>query len=250
MWDWITGLFGGGDDSNDSNIGSGNIVQTETPKFYAQPEYPEAEGARQNWSTTLQDWQKSGSYGAVMPNYENIYNNAKNRINQYYWGGPSSGGLIGKIRASAARRNVTDSPATDVLTQRMGAEEAGKLGDISSNLDVTKANAVEQARTNWLTSLQNLAGLKMSGTWGGTKTTDMYEPTEGMTGLVGTGVSGLGQETSDQSSMGWLDQILDQLNTPQTTQSSLTASGVNYGDYGMGSGNYNDWQNTQGWWGQ
>ena len=152
------GLFG-----NDNK--NSNEIQWREPKWYQNPEYPEAGGARQNWAKTLTDWQGSGTYGANLPNFESIFENAKKRISQYYWGSPTGGGVIDKIRASAARRGVQDSPAADVLTSRMGAEEASKLGDISVGVDTQKAGAIEQARTNWLSSLMSLSQQKPSGTW-------------------------------------------------------------------------------------
>jgi hypothetical protein len=151
--------------SSESAKNAAEEYETPQATFNKSPEYPEAVGAREDWWQTLQDWQKSGTYGAVMPNYEDVYKNAENRINQYYWGGPSGGGLIDKLRASAARRNVSESPAMDVMAQRMGAEQAGQLGDISTGLDITKASAVESARTNWLNSIMSLSQMKPAGVW-------------------------------------------------------------------------------------
>jgi hypothetical protein len=167
FWD---DLFGGGDDEVSTT--------TQTPVFTPGPELPEAKGARETWWNTLQADKASGSYGANLPNYEAIKQNALNKINQYYWGGANTPGLIDKLRASAARRGVSDSPALDVMTGRMGAEQAGQIRDTSVGVDTTKANAVEQARQNWLNSITNLSQMKPFGTWGGTTT--VSKPNEGL----------------------------------------------------------------------
>lgn len=235
--DFIKNMYGGrvrfwgGEDTT-------TTTQTQTPVFTAAPEFPEASGARSTWWNTLQADQKSGSYGANLPNYENIFNNAKNRINQYYWGGPSGGGLIDKIKAGAARRGVSESPAIDVLSQRMGAEQAGQLGDISTNLDVTKANAIENARTNWMNSLMNLSGQKPAGAWGGTTTTTTPQQSA-WPDLIGAGV-GLGSRYLTNNTLSsardkqnqWMSNVYGGM--PNQTQSSLTDRGVtnSFTDFG------------------
>lgn len=229
LFDWL-----GGEDETTTQ------TRVEEPKFTQAPDYAESEAARGNWWKTLQDWGSSGSFGAVMPNFEDVYKNAAKRVSQYYWGGPSGQtGLMDKIRAGAARRGVAESPAIDVLTQRAGAEEAGKLGDISANLDVTKAQAVESARTNWLQSMMNLAGLKPSGTWGGTTTQTTTQPGEDLfPSLLSGGISLAGNLMQANTLKDLNKQNLDfwenRYGAPTQTQGSLTDRGVNnsFTDFG------------------
>jgi hypothetical protein len=173
MWD-----FGGGEETQ---------TVTQEPKFYQQPDYAESTQARQNWSSTLSDWGKSGTYGVNLPNYNDVYKNAAKKVNQYYWGSASNPGLMDKISAGAARRGVQDSPAGDVLKQRSGVEEANQLMGLSSDLDVTKANAIETARGNWMNSMQSLASLRPGGSWGGTTTTTQ-QGESAWPALIGAGV--------------------------------------------------------------
>lgn len=217
---------------------------TSTPQFYAAPEYPEATKARQTWSSTLDDWKGSGSYGAVLPNFDNIYSNAAKKVNQYYWGSPSAPGLSDKISADLARRGMSDQPAAGVLKQRMGVEEANKLGDLSSQVDTQKASAVESARNNWMTSLMNLSSMKPEGTWGGTTTTTQHQPDTGIWGAlssVGTGLFDMYNQNQNQQ---WYGDLLKSVYTPQTTQGSITgtessSSGDSSWDTGAG-----DWLKT------
>lgn len=207
----------GGDDEDTSTQ-----TTTQTPQWYQAPDYAESTGARQNMWQTLQDWGKSGTYGLQLPNFEDVFQNAQKRLNQYYWGGASSPGLIDKIRSQAARRGVSDSPAIDVLTQRAGVEQAGQLGDISTQLDVTKADAIEKARMNWLTSIQNLASMKPSGTWGGTTTTTMTQPQESFwPSLVGAGIGLAG----DYMFGNQLGKMMNKTNMPTTTGSIKGGAG-------------------------
>ncbi len=220
------GAFGdlGGDEEE-------NQIQWREPQWYQTPDYPEATAGRENWAKTLTDWGASGTYGANLPDYNAIFENAKKRINQYYWGGASSPGVIDKIRARGAARGVVDSPAIDVLTQRTGVEEAGKLGDISVGVDTAKAQAIEQARTNWLSSLMNLSQLKPSGTW---STGQAYQQPQqtGFGDVLGTLGQGALQYGLNQSNMSWYTDLLDKYlkptstsdwNMPETSQISLTS---------------------------
>lgn len=165
-------------------------TQTSTPQFYAAPEYAEATGARQKTWSTLQDWGNQPGYGIIEPNYENIYNNAKKRINEHYFGSAlNGGGVAGQIDASLAKRGMADSPASSIMRGRMGAEQGSQLMDVSTQQDIARAQAGEQARTNWLASMQNLSNMKPAGTWGGTTTTTAPDNSSGdMWGAVGTGV--------------------------------------------------------------
>lgn len=177
--------FGGDDEETKTT------TQTQT---YTPTEYKESEAARGNWWDTLKNWGSTGNYGVNTSIYDDIYSNAANKINQYYWGSGSGGGLVDKIRASAARRGVSESPATDVLTQRMGVEQAGQLGDLATTVGTNKANAIENARSNWLNSLMNLSNLKSGGyTSSGTATqTTPVDNSSDWANLVGSiiGVAG------------------------------------------------------------
>ena len=211
-WDW----FGGEDEVTTQE-------QVSKPEWYQAPDYAEATGARQNWWQTLQDWQKGGAYGAQLPNFEDVYKNAAKRISEYYWGGASTPGLMDRISARAARRGVAESPAIDVLKQRAGVEEAGQLRDVSTQLDVTKAQAIERARTNWLQSIMNLSGMKPAGTWGSTTTQTTTQPgIDYLPSIIGGGVQLLGNQMSNQ----WMSSMLNSKTTPSSLTQDYSRLGV------------------------
>lgn len=229
------GAFGGNDNGNNSDE-----LQWREPKWYQTPDYSEATNARQNWAKTLTDWGGSGTYGANLPDYNAIFENAKKRINEYYYGSPSSPGMIDKIRASGAARGVQDSPAIDVLAQRSGVEQANKIGDISVGVDTQKAAAIEAARNNWLSSLMSLSSLKPSGTWStGQSYQQPYQTGPGdVMSTIGTGLFDVWQ---GQENKNWYSDILkDYLKQYQTTTTPANpAYMINPFDK-TGQGNLND----------
>lgn len=208
----------------------------ETTQTMAPKDYTESTAARGNWWDTLQNWGKSGTYGVDTGIYNDIYSQAAKKINQYYWGSPTGPGAVDKIKSNVAQRGAQDSPATGVLSSRMAAEEANKLGDLSTTVGTAKANTIENARGNWLNSLMQLAGLK-SGAYTSTGNTTTYAPSTDawdVLGTVGSGVGmglgyGLGETTGSD-----LMSTLTSLMSPQKTQSSLSDRGISsaFTDFG------------------
>lgn len=202
------------------------------PKYLQLPDYAESDTARQNWSKWLQENNASNNYGATDMNWDEIFNTAKSKLNRYYWGGVNDTGLAGKVKASAARRGVSQSPALETNLSSLGMQEAIDLNDLTTNLTTQKASYTENARNTWLSSLMNLAGLKP------TYLTNAGLTTGGTTYDVGNAVSdvssGVGslltQYASSQSTDDVLTKLINSLNggTSQTSQSSLT-SGFNLG---------------------
>lgn len=170
--------------------GKGDEYNPEDMLVYKQlPDYAEAEGARGDWWTKLQDWGKQPNYGAISPEWDEVWNLAKKKINQYYWGGIGDTGLAGKIKSSAAKRNVSQSPALENQLAMLGMSEAGQLGDLASQEAINKAQFGETSRQNWLTSLQNLAGQKPSFVTG---TGAVQGSTAGTGDIISSLLSGVG----------------------------------------------------------
>jgi len=138
----LAGLFSGGGDEEEDYQWS----MPPDPKFFQAPEYEETKAARGAWGEKLQQWGDQPGYGAIAPDWADIWGRAKKRVSQYYWGGPEGGqGISGKVKASAARRGVADSPAGETMLMRMGATEAGQLGDIEQKWAFRKLNSEKQA---------------------------------------------------------------------------------------------------------
>ena len=176
---------------------------------------PEASAAQDTWWKKLQEWGSDSNYGAISPEWDDIWDLASKKINQYYWGGVGTTGEAGKVKASAARRGVSQSPALDNSLALLEMSEAGNISDMAKQEAINKATFAEQGRENWLTSLMNLAGYKS-----GTTTTTTTEDD--------TLSSLLGALTSSGLSMG-SDWVTSLLKNSGTSQSALVG--------GMGSVN-------------
>jgi len=226
MANWWESLFGGGDEDEYK------FAEPPAPKFYEQPEYPEAAGARGEWWKRLQQWGGEEGYGAISPNFGDIWERAKKRVSQYYWGGPEGGtGIAGKIKASAARRGVSESPALETMMGRMGATEAGQLGDISTELATKEAEFGERGRQSWLENIMRLSGMQMPGTWQGAQG---YQPAQ--TTPWGDLASSIGSYFGGGGEFN-LQKIYDMFGDvgkkkqPTVAQESLTGGPLGYEDY-------------------
>lgn len=168
-------LFGGGGGGG----GGGGYDQVpqkgqRTENEWVQlPDYPEATGARENWWSTLQKWQTEPGYGAIQPDWNSIWENARGKVSRYFGGGPEGPGIDSKVKAGLARRGMSENPASDALLQRSGFQQGNMLQDLAVEQATKQAELGEQGRTTWLSSLMHLAGLKPRFALGST-TTDQY----------------------------------------------------------------------------
>jgi len=156
----VAAISAGGAVAGGYLAGRGGGEDADPLAFRQLPDYPEAEGARKEWWKTLQQWQTMPGFGAISPDWADIWERTKKRVSQYYWGGPADTGLAGKVRASAARRGVSQSPALENMLLTMGMAEAGQQKDLSSEIAEREALLSEGGRRNWWASLERLSGLK------------------------------------------------------------------------------------------
>lgn len=146
-------------------IGAGFLSKDDDddgPLYEQLPDYPESEGAREMWWEKLQKWGTQPGYGAIAPDWGDMWERARGKVSRYYWGGPTSPGAIGKVKASAARRGVSESPALQTMTGRMAKEEGLALKDIASEQSLQEALFGERGRQNWMTQLMGLSSMKPS----------------------------------------------------------------------------------------
>lgn len=199
--------------------------------FEYPADYPEAEGARRNWWERLQQWGSQPGYGAISPDWGDIWEKAKNRVNRYYWGGPAEGeGLAGKVKASAARRGVSESPALERNLANLGMQQGIQLGEMATDQATQEAQFSETGRTNWLNSLMQLAGLKRS---------TQYVPGQDNSAMysgMGEGISSIIGQVQQQN---WLENLLKSSGQTTSGGSSLPTSTPN--NYQLFGGTSNPW---------
>jgi len=223
------------------------------PTFFQTPEYGEAEGARGTWWVKLQEWGQQPGYGAIAPNWQDIWGQAQKKVSDYWRGTATTPGVMDRIKASVAQRGVAESPAYATLATRAGAEEAGQLKDIATTQATQEAQFGETGRQNWMQQLMALSQQKPEGTWwspgagmAGVQSQYPITPDTGWGGAVsdiGSGVSGLVMnyynnkqtQLQQQDQQNFLLKLLNQGGYGQTTPTSIGGGG-----YGGGwSSDYN-----------
>lgn len=151
-------------------------------QFLMNPEYAENTGARELWWKRLQEWGNDPNYGAISPDWSNIWENVQNKVRQYYEGGPLKPGVKDRVRASLARRGMSENPASDYLLAQTDVAQGNELANIATEQGIAKAQFGEQGRLNWLQSLQDLEARKPEGQW---QTTIRPDKTNAIWGSIG-----------------------------------------------------------------
>ena len=214
------GWFGGGGDDDGYQWS-----MPPDPRFFRAPEYEETTGARKAWWEKLQQWGGQEGYGAIAPNWGDIWERTKKRVTQSYWGGPEGGtGRAGKIKASAARRGVSESPAMETMMGRMGAMEAGQLGDIATEQGIQRAKFSEAGRMSWLQNIAQMSGLQVPGTWQGATGYMPAQTASPWGDLASAGGSYLGAMGQQKQGQDWMEKMMKQLGSdmPGTTPGTIT----------------------------
>jgi len=160
------GLFG----SVGASIGGGLWGQSsETERARSEwvgaDEYAETKAARAKWWEQLQAWGGQPGYGAIQPDWAGIWQNAQKKVQQYFWGSPTDPGVVGKVKASAARRGVSESPALENMIGRMSATESNVMSDMAVQQATKEAELSEAGRLNYAQQLGQLAGYNQQGTF-------------------------------------------------------------------------------------
>lgn len=157
IFNWGGEVSGGYESSNTKSRMEQDLA------FKSAPEHEESAGARAKWWDLMQQWGGQPGYGAVQPDWGSIWDNAQRKVQQYFWGSATDPGLVGKVKASSARRGVSESPASEAMISRMGATEANVLSDMAVQQGLKEAELSESGRLNYLQSLGTLSGQNMAG---------------------------------------------------------------------------------------
>jgi hypothetical protein len=150
---------------------------------------PEAQAAQKTWWDKLQSWGSDANYGAISPDWNDIWDLASKKISQYYWGDVGTTGAAGKVKASAARRGVSQSPALENSLALLSMDEASNISDMAKQEAINKATFAEQGRESWLNSLMNLAGYKSGSTTTQTTEDDTLSSLLGALTSAGLGIA-------------------------------------------------------------
>jgi len=142
-----------------SMAGASQQKSGSTKTTVVQPrEYEEANKARGEWLKRLMDFGGEESFGAIGPNWDEIWEQARGKIRGFWGGTATTTGAIDKIKSEAARRNQAGGPAMAKNMLRASAAEGAQIKDLGVEQNLAKANFAESGRLNWMQSLQQLAG--------------------------------------------------------------------------------------------
>lgn len=133
--------------------------------FLQNPEYKNSQDARDLWWQKLQDWGKDPNYGAISPDWNNIWDQTQKQVRDYYNGTALTPGVQNRVTSALARRGMSENPASDFLHAQVGAAESRNLGDLSAQQDIVENAFSEQGRNTWLNSLANFQAQKPTGQW-------------------------------------------------------------------------------------
>lgn len=222
----VGGLFGEDKDKQ--------YAPAQTPvQFNKAPEYDESVGARETAWERLQQWGQQPGYGAIAPDWGDIWSRAKKKVQQYYWGGPGGEpGLADKVRSSAAQRGVSDSPALQTGLTQMGYSEGDKLQNMAIEQAVQEAQFGETGRQNWMGNVQNMANMRVPGQFSGGQNYNpytTYAPKEDTT--TSDLFSAVGDYAGSQGNKSWMEELMKKYG-PQVAQTAITAGGNTAGGGG------------------
>lgn len=230
-------FFTGGDDDKETTSSVRNL------KPEILPGYPESEAARQDWGKTLSEWKTMPGYGAIAPNWNDIWESARQKVQRYFGGGPEGPGAIAQVRSNLARRGVSESPAAEAEISKLGMQQGNLLQDAAVQQATQEAAFGESGRINWLNSLMQLAGLKPDYWNPGSDTiTRDTSAKPGISTMLGEAVGQLGLNYAGGGSSGFdsLDGLLQMFGggggSPITDLISTGGGDTGIGDIGGGGG--------------
>lgn len=187
------------------NGGQPNVSNTFTPG----PDYQQGQTAQNDWLNQLTQDQNdpTGNFGGISPDWNDIWQQTQEQVNNYFNGTATSPGVNDQIKASFAQRGMSGDPASSYLLSASGANQAQDLGDLSAQQNIAQQQFAQTAKQNWFTNMNNFnsSTANEQGNWGG----QVIAPTEGQqvantVGAAGSGVAQLGiqqQNANTQSSM-------------------------------------------------
>lgn len=202
--------------------------------FLQNPEYPNSQAGRDLWWNKLQEWGNDPNYGAIAPDWNDIWDQTQQKVKQYYNGGPLAPGVQDRINSSLARRGMSENPASDFLHAQVGAQEAQDLKGLAVDQNTARNNFAEQGRAGWLTSLQNFQAQKPAGQWNTTVTEDPQAQFGQALSSIGGAVGSAGlQVGSLNNQTAYLDKLLKTQSGPQSFAPAIkpTTSSIKWTDF-------------------
>lgn len=198
---------GAGIYSASQNKGAPGIAQKYTPGPYAE----QGKTAVNDWLGQLTKDQNDPNWGAISPDWNDIWQQTQQHVNNYYNGTATSPGVNDQIKASFAQRGMSGDPAASYLTAASGADQAQQLGNLEAQQNVAKQTFANTGKNNWMANIASFQHetAPQQGAW----SNSVPYATSGQQignaiGSAGSGLASYGiQQQSNQNQLNWLQQM-------------------------------------------
>jgi hypothetical protein len=205
----IGGILGSDDDDSE------NKKTTESNSSTTNQYSAEQQEAQKLLLSYIKGNNADNLYGATDIDWADLWDKTQQKINQSYYGSPTSTGAIDKVKASAARRGVSDSPALQTQIGRLGVQANQDLSSALTSFNTQKAAYTESARNSWLSALQNLTNQSARGATSTGNTVETVD--DGGNDILSGLLSGASTSISDWFKNKQLTDMLGQLKTQSST---------------------------------
>lgn len=136
-----------------------------TNDWLQNPEYANSQEARDTWWGKLQEWGNDPNYGAIAPDWNDIWQQTQQQVKSYFEGSAMAPGVNDAIKGSFAQRGMGGQAGETFALASSGATEAQQLANLQAQQNIAKNQFAETGRQNWLNSLNQFQAQKPGGEW-------------------------------------------------------------------------------------
>jgi len=223
--------LGGSLISANSNGGKPGIVD----QYTEGPSYAAGQTAQNDWLNQLTSDQNdpSGNFGAISPDWNDIWSQTQQQVNNYYNGTATNPGVNDQIKASFAQRGMSGDPAASFLQAQSGSNQAQDLSNLSAQENIAKNQFAQTAKQNWYSNINNFNNSTSGeqGNWsGGMAYATPGQQVGNAISAAGTGAVGLAtQANSNNNQLAYLNSVLYPLSSAPASYSSPNSLVTNNG---------------------
>lgn len=179
------------------------------------PSFDAGQKAQTDWLNQLTSDQNdpTGNFGAISPDWNDIWQQTQQQVHNYYNGTATSPGVNDQIDASFAQRGMSGDPAAAFLRSESGANESQQLGNLSAQQNIAKNEFANQGKQNWYSNINNFqnATAGEQGSWSGAVVSPTS--TQQIANAAGTAFGGLAtsaiQANSQNNQLAYLQNYLN-----------------------------------------
>ncbi len=165
------GVLGGGAALGSAAIGASSNKGMPAVKYeyHKGPDYEQGQTATNDWlnQITADQNDPTGNFGAISPDWNDIWDQTQKQVQQYYNGTATSPGVNDQIKASFAQRGMSGDPAAAYLQAASGANQASQLSTLGAEQNIARQQFANQGKSQWLNSVQAFQNQVANGPTGG-----------------------------------------------------------------------------------